>query len=97
MMKPSKPVDPFDPANMQSAQSLAATVGDLEGVLALVVMTQADLKEIRREHEALKRICYLLVNNVSDEELREEMHSTYLLLALSSENPVREGFEDMPG
>lgn len=96
MMKPSKPIDPFDPANMQSAQSLAATVGDLEGVLALAVMLQADLTEIKREHEALKRICYLLVNNVSDEALREEMHATYMLLSMRSDNPVKEGFEDMP-
>ena len=37
------------------------------------------------------------MNTVEDEALREEMHSTYMLLAMRSDNPVREGFEDMPG
>jgi hypothetical protein len=97
MMKRPDMFDPLDPANLQSAENLHATVGNLEGVLALAVMLQGDLTEIRREHEALKRICYLLVNTVQDEALREEMHSTYMLLAMRSDNPVKEGFEDMPG
>lgn len=80
---------------MQSVQDSPATVGGLESVLALVVMLQAELTEIRHEHEALKRICYLLVNNVEDEALREEMHATYMLLAMRG-GKVKEGFEDMP-
>ena len=96
-MKRPTVFDPFDPANLQSSEDFSATVGNLEGVLSLAVMLQADLTEIRREHEALKRICYLLVNTVEDEALREEMHSTYMLLAMRSDNPVKEGFEDMPG
>lgn len=82
---------------LQSAEDSPATVGSLEGVLALMILLQGDLREIRREHEALKRICYLLVNNVEDEELRDEMHSTYMLLAMTTEHEVKEGFEDMPG
>lgn len=89
-------LDPNDPGCLQSAQDFPATVESMEGVLALVVMLQADLSEIRREHEALKRICYLLVNNVTDEAVREEMHATYMLLAMRSDTPVKEGFDDMP-
>lgn len=96
MMKPTF-ISSDDMGPMQSAQDLSATGRDLEGVLALAVMLQADLTEIRREHEALKRICYLLVNSVSDEALREEMHATYMLLATRSDTPIREDFEDMPG
>lgn len=86
----------FGEPAMQSVQDSPATVGGLESVLALVVMLQAELKEIRGEHEALKRICYLLVNAVEEEALREEMHATYMLLSMSTDNEVKEGFEDMP-
>lgn len=71
----------LDEAAPQNRLQASATVR--EAIAAL----QSKVEEIGREHEALKRVVYLLVAGTTDDELREEMHTTYTRIS-SGEDPA---------
>lgn len=63
------------------AAEAVATVRDV------IVGLQHRTQEISVEHEALKRVCYLLVMNVQDDQIKDEMHATYTRMAAGLTTP----------
>lgn len=63
------------------------TVEAVETILATFKTLAREAERVTVEHEALKRVAYLLVENVADERLRDEMHATYTKMAAGLTEP----------
>lgn len=59
----------------------------VEIVLSTIKGLGQQVDTLTKKNDAMERVMYLLVQNVSDEKLRDEMHSTYTKIASGLASP----------
>lgn len=72
---------------VQNNSSDSEAIEAVEVVLTTLKTLAHQVERVTVEHEALKRVAYLLVENTTDEHLRDEMHATYTKMAAGLASP----------